>query len=73
MVDDDDDGGTPTARLDTLLDIATELMAEDDGAGVCRSCLTITYGVEPDARRYLCQACGRPEVYGAEQLVVMYA
>lgn len=27
--------------------------------------------VEPDAERYLCEACGRREVYGVEQLLLL--
>jgi hypothetical protein len=25
---------------------------------------------EPDARRYECEACGEPRVYGAEELLI---
>jgi hypothetical protein len=28
-------------------------------------------GVEPDARRYLCEACGHRKVYGLEELLLM--
>jgi hypothetical protein len=27
--------------------------------------------VEPDARRYTCEGCGQPKVYGLEELVLM--
>jgi hypothetical protein len=39
--------------------------------GKCRACGAKTDGVEPDARRYRCSACGAHEVYGIEELLVM--
>ena len=30
-------------------------------------------GVEPDARRYECECCGEPGVYGAEELLIYIA
>jgi hypothetical protein len=27
-------------------------------------------GVEPDARKYECESCGEPGVYGAEELLM---
>ena len=45
----------------------------DDGSGFCRACGDHVYGVEPDARGYQCEACGKPEVYGAEELLLMGA
>ena len=40
-----------------------------DDPGFCVSCGTEAEGVEPDAQRYECEACGAPAVYGAEQLL----
>jgi hypothetical protein len=43
---------------------------------VCRlllACGAEAEGVEPDARRYECECCGEPKVYGAEELVLMMA
>jgi hypothetical protein len=45
----------------------------DDGSGFCRTCGAHVYGVEPDARGYTCEGCGKPEVYGAEELLLMGA
>lgn len=45
----------------------------DDNSGFCRACGTHVYGVEPDARGYTCEGCGKPEVYGAEELLLMGA
>lgn len=40
-----------------------------DDMGICRSCGAQQGGCEPDARDYTCEACGSPEVYGAEELL----
>jgi hypothetical protein len=45
-------------------------LAGDADAGVCIHCRTVAYGVEPDGRRYKCEACGNPTVYGVEELVL---
>ena len=43
---------------------------EDDNIGFCRVCGAEHTGVEPDAENYDCEACGKPEVFGAEQLLL---
>ena len=43
----------------------------DDNRGFCLACGAEAYGVEPDARRYVCESCGKPKVYGAEELLMM--
>ena len=48
-----------------------EIQSMDDaGEGWCLACGS-TQAAEPDARRYVCEACGAPKVYGAEQLALM--
>lgn len=39
--------------------------------GKCRACGEKCDGVEPDARKYKCEACGAREVYGMEELLIM--
>ena len=39
--------------------------------GLCLACLEEAYGVEPDARQYTCESCGKNEVYGLEELRVV--
>jgi hypothetical protein len=39
--------------------------------GFCIACGSSQSGCEPDARRYECEACGLPKVYGLEELVMM--
>ena len=39
--------------------------------GFCLACSATNDGVEPDARRYLCEACDNKTVYGYEELLIM--
>src|SRR3954451_5263892 len=41
---------------------------EDPGFCIC--CGAEAGGVEPDARKYECESCGEPGVYGAEELLL---
>lgn len=43
----------------------------NDMEGVCLACGEDAYMVEPDARRYICESCGKREVYGLEELLLM--
>jgi len=54
----------------------TEREAQDymfglDNVGFCCACGAEHYGCEPDARRYECEACGKREVYGFEECLLM--
>jgi hypothetical protein len=51
----------------------TEAVEEDAGFGFCVECGESAEGVEPDAREYKCQSCGKLAVYGAEELLLMMA
>ena len=42
-----------------------------DYMGFCLACGDEAYGVEPDARKYECESCGKDKVYGAEELLLM--
>lgn len=39
--------------------------------GFCLSCGELADGVEPDARKYVCECCGDRSVYGAEEILIM--
>jgi hypothetical protein len=54
----------------TLEQIETALES-DEYIGFCIACGAEHAGVEPDARRYPCDACGARKVYGAEELLLM--
>jgi hypothetical protein len=46
-------------------------MTSLDDPGFCIACGCEAGGVEPDARKYVCESCGEPCVYGAEELAVL--
>lgn len=58
---------------DDLLNIAMESCDSGAYEGICLACGNIVDGVEPDARKYTCDSCGKPKVYGAEEIVMMLA
>jgi hypothetical protein len=39
--------------------------------GFCLACGAKQEGVHPDARRVACESCGKPKVFGAEELLMM--
>lgn len=43
----------------------------EDSGGFCTACGAEADGVEPDARKYMCEACGERGVYGIEELLLM--
>ena len=43
----------------------------DEYIGFCLACGDEAYGVEPDARRYECESCGKNKVYGAQEILLM--
>jgi hypothetical protein len=56
-----------------VIEISEETYAElsENNGGYCIECGDEAFGVEPDARRYICESCGERAVYGAEELLVM--
>lgn len=53
-------------HADTIL----SAVEADDQRGYCVGCGAEATGVEPDARRYECDVCDQPMVYGAEELML---
>jgi hypothetical protein len=43
----------------------------ESNEGFCLACGETNDGIEPDARKYHCQCCNAPKVYGAENLLLM--
>jgi hypothetical protein len=62
---------------DITLDRVTEAVERAcvtlDNPGFCVICGAEAEGVESDARRYECESCGEPGVYGAEELLMQLA
>ena len=51
--------------------LSEALAASENSGGFCLACGEENSGVEPDARKYSCECCGAPKVYGAEELILM--
>jgi DNA-directed RNA polymerase subunit M/transcription elongation factor TFIIS len=60
---------TPARKL--MFTLEQIQSADEDQAGFCLACGNEQYGCEPDARRYVCEACGEKQVFGASELVFM--
>jgi len=43
----------------------------DEHGGFCVECGEEAFGVEPDARKYVCESCEERGVYGIEELLLM--
>ena len=55
------------------LDKVMAAIEQDDNMGFCLACGEEAYGVEPDARRYVCESCDARAVFGAEEILLMLA
>ena len=54
---------------DRVLRLAERQMFGLEDPGICVACGEETNGVEPDARGYECEACGKRAVYGAQEIL----
>ena len=59
--------------VDRVVEAVESSNASLDNPGFCIVCGADAEGVEPDARKYECEACGEPGVYGAEELLMQLA
>jgi len=59
-------------NLDQIIEGAERSMFGTDNVGFCTEC-GAEAEIEPDAENVLCDACGLPAVYGAEQLLLYIA
>jgi len=62
---------TGKVKWKVTLEQIMEAIGQDDCLGFCLACGEQAYNVEPDARRYTCESCGKAQVYGAEELLLM--
>jgi predicted amidophosphoribosyltransferase len=58
---------------DRIIAAVERSMHSLDNPGLCVACGADAEGVEPDARKYECECCGKRAVYGAEELLFMVA
>ena len=47
-----------------------DLVESDSNLGLCIACNEIAECIEPDARNYTCESCGKNKVFGAEELLI---
>lgn len=50
---------------------AEYLENQEEYIGFCLACGEEASCVEPDARRFVCESCGQPKVYGLQELLIM--
>jgi hypothetical protein len=60
----------PDLTDEVIMDAVERRMFDLDNPGFCIMCGHEAEGVEPDARRYRCEACGARHVYGADELAM---
>ena len=53
-----------------IMDACNRRDEDLDNPGFCTACGEDVEGYEPDARRCLCEYCGKRAVYGAEELLI---
>ena len=63
----------PEVTLDRVTEAIERSHTSLDNPGFCIRCGAEAEGVEPDARKYECECCGEPGVYGAEELLLHLA
>jgi hypothetical protein len=63
----------PSLTEERILDAVERHATTLDDPGFCLSCGNEAHGVEPDARRYLCEHCNARQVYGADELLLRLA
>ena len=63
----------PSVTLQRVIDAVERHNTSLDNPGICIACGEDVEGVEPDARKYVCENCEKPAVYGAEELLLHLA
>lgn len=63
----------PSITADRVMEAIERSMTSLDNPGFCLACGADADGCEPDARGYDCEACEKPRVFGAEELLIYLA
>jgi hypothetical protein len=63
----------PSITLDRVTEAVEEAQTSLDNPGFCIACGADAEGCEPDMRGGECEGCGKPAVYGAEELLIHLA
>ena len=61
----------PSITFERIEEALTRANQNCDNPGFCLACGEDAEGVEPDARKYQCEVCGAPAVYGAQECLIM--
>lgn len=61
-----------TITTERLHDALQRQMFGVDNPGFCIACGNEQEGCEPDAQGYTCEACGEPEVFGAQEIAMQF-
>lgn len=59
--------------IEIIMDAAERQMVGLDNSGFCTACGAEHDNCEPDACNYECEECGEDLVFGASELLLMYA
>ena len=60
----------PSITAERVMDAAERQTYGLDNPGFCLACGNEQEGCEPDARNYVCEACGERQVFGASELMM---
>jgi hypothetical protein len=60
-----------TKRKAITIERVMQQCENDEYEGICLACGEDAQGVEPDAREYECESCGKEKVFGCEELLFM--
>jgi len=61
----------PKKKRAITIERVMEMCERDEYEGICIACGEDAEGVEPDARKYECESCGKEKVYGCQELLFM--
>lgn len=61
----------PNLTIDTVAEAVKREICGLENPGFCLACGEEADGCEPDARNYTCESCGKREVYGAAEILLM--
>lgn len=60
-----------TKRKAITIERVLDMCERDEYEGICLACGEDAFDVEPDARGYECESCGKEKVYGCQELLFM--
>lgn len=59
--------------IERVMDACVRRNTTLDNPGFCMNCGEEADSCESDAREHLCESCDEPQVYGAEEILMMIA